>query len=56
MTFPAIMHATDQPIAGICALIIGVLLAWFGAKLFTVAVTCCAAVLILELVVKYFLS
>ena len=56
MTFPAIMHATDQPIAGICALIIGVLLAWFGAKLFTVAVTCCVTVLILELFMKYFLS
>ena len=56
MTFPAIMHATDQPIAGICALVIGILLAWFGAKLFTVAVTCCATVLILELFIKCFLS
>lgn len=53
MTFPAIMHATNQPIAGICALVVGILLAWFGAKLFTVAVTCCVTVLILELIMKY---
>ena len=52
MTFPAIMHATEEPIAGICALLIGVLLAWFGAKLFTVAVTCCVTVLLLEFIMK----
>lgn len=49
MTFPAIAEATQSPIAGIAALVIGVVLAWFGAGLFSVAVTCCAVVFILEL-------
>lgn len=55
MTFPAIMHATDEPLAGICALLIGIVLAFLGAKLFTVAVTCCVAVFVLELILKYLL-
>ena len=50
MTFPAIVDATKSPIAGIAALIIGVLLAWLGAKLFTVAACCCVAVLIVEFI------
>ena len=49
MTFPAIMDATRSPIAGVAALVIGVVLAWFGAGLFKVAVSCCAVVLVLEL-------
>ena len=55
MTFPAIMHATNEPIAGICALVIGIFLAWFGAKLFTVAVASCVTVLLLELIIQYLL-
>ena len=50
MTFPAIINATQSQIAGIAALIIGVLLAWLGAKLFTVAACCCVAVLIVEFI------
>ena len=49
MTFPAIVEATQSPIAGIAALVIGVVLAWLGAGLFPVAVTCCAVVFVLEL-------
>lgn len=49
MTFPAIVDATQSPIAGAAALIIGILAAWFGLGLFQVAVLCCAAVFILEL-------
>ena len=48
MTFPAIVQATDQPLAGAAALVIGILAAWFGADLIAVAVACCATVLILE--------
>ena len=48
MTFPAIIHATNSPIAGLCALIFGLIAAWFGAGLFPVAVGCCGIVLILE--------
>ena len=34
MTFPAIMEATNSPIAGLAALIVGIILAWFGRSLF----------------------
>lgn len=49
MTVPAIVHATQSPIAGLVALIVGVVVAWFGFDLFKTAVCCCATVLILEL-------
>lgn len=49
MTFPAIVQATDQPVAGAAALIAGIVAAWMGAGLFPVATICCITVLILEL-------
>ena len=49
MTFPAIVEATNSPIAGLAALITGIILAWFGRSLFQVAVLSCAVVYILEL-------
>ncbi|MBQ5954127.1 MAG: AzlD domain-containing protein [Lachnospiraceae bacterium] len=51
MTFPAIVKATDQPIAGAAALVAGILAAWRGCRLITVAGICCAVVFILELVI-----
>ena len=48
MTFPAILHATSSPVAGLAALVLGIVAAWFGANLFQVAVGCCAVVLFLE--------
>lgn len=49
MTFPAIINATQAPLAGACALIVGILAAWFGASLFQVSVSCCVIVFLLEL-------
>lgn len=49
MTFPAIIEATQSPIAGIAALAIGVILSFFGAGLFPVACVCCAVVFVAEL-------
>ncbi|MCI8922295.1 AzlD domain-containing protein [Oscillospiraceae bacterium 21-37] len=49
MTFPAIMEATQSPIAGLLALLAGVFLAWRGASLFKVAMACCLVVLAAEL-------
>ena len=49
MTFPAIVQATSNPIAGTVALVIGILLSLIGAGLFPVACVCCAVVFILEL-------
>lgn len=51
MTFPAIVEATQSPIAGLVALIVGVVAAWFGAGLLQVAVSCCAVVLVLEWII-----
>lgn len=49
MTFPAIMEATQSPLAGAAALAAGILAAWKGAGLFPVAVICCALVFVMEL-------
>lgn len=49
MTFPAILHATQSPIAAGVALVAGILLAWFGRSLFFVAVSSCLIVFLLEL-------
>ena len=46
MTFPAIISAASRPAQGIAALAAGLVLAWMGKDLFTVAVACCAAAFI----------
>ena len=51
MTFPAIMEATQSPLAGAAALAAGILAAWFGAKLFQVAVLSCLTVLLIALLI-----
>ena len=48
MTFPAIVDATQSPLAGLLALVAGCLLAWFGGSLFQVAIVCCLVVLAAE--------
>lgn len=52
MTFPAILEATQSPISGALALIVGIVAAWFGASLFRVAVSCCAVVFVTELLMS----
>ena len=49
MTFPAILHATQSPLSGAAALVVGFVAAWLGADLFKVAVSCCGVVFLLEL-------
>ena len=49
MTFPAIVEATQSPVAGLLALLAGAVLARFGGSLFQVAVACCAVAFIAEL-------
>ena len=48
MTFPAIMEATNSPLAGAAALVIGIIAAFAGLSLFPVSVICCVVVFILE--------
>ena len=51
MTFPAIVEATQSPLAGALALVVGAVLAWRGGSLFLVAVACCGVVFLAELVI-----
>ena len=44
MTFPAIIEATQSQLAGIIALVIGIICAYFGAGLLPVACVCCCVV------------
>jgi branched-subunit amino acid transport protein len=44
MTFPAIIEAAGNPVAGAIALAVGIILSWLGAGLFPVAVCCCISV------------
>ena len=44
MTFPAIIEATDSPVSGIAALLVGLIAAWFKADLLFVAACCCISV------------
>lgn len=55
MTFPAIVEATQYEIAGVLALVVGVLAAWRGFSLFKVALCCCATVFFAELILPYIL-
>ncbi len=50
MTFPAIMDATSNPLSGLLALLLGIMLAWYGAGLFPTAMAAVAVVLLSALV------
>ncbi len=51
MTFPAIVEATDTPLAGLISLFIGIIAAYREMGLFKVTVLCCLSVLILEFLI-----
>ena len=48
MTFPAIIDATSNPLAGLFALVAGIIAAYKEMGLFKVTLVCCFSVLILE--------
>ena len=52
MTFPAIVDATQSPVAGALALVVGLLAAWFAAGLMPVAVLCCVTVFLAESILR----
>lgn len=49
MTFPAIVEATNNPVAGAAALAVGITASLLGGSLITVAGVCCVVVFVLEL-------
>lgn len=51
MTFPAILEATASPISGLLALLVGMVAAWFGRSLLSVAVLSCLTVFLSELII-----
>ena len=51
MTFPAVIHATGSIWSGIAAFAVGVVVAWISGNLFIVALSSCAMVLIVELLI-----
>lgn len=48
MTFPAIVAAPRIPLAGILALVTGIIAAWRGINMMGIAALCCGVVLICE--------
>lgn len=48
MTFPAIIEATQVPLAGVIALVVGVIASWKGANMVSVAGMCCVTVFLVE--------
>ena len=52
MTFPAIIDATQYPVAGALALVAAIVFAYFGKSLFFVAISSSVTVLLVELCIK----
>ncbi len=52
MTFPAMIQSTQSMISGIGAMFVGIVFAYQGKKLPTVASACCITVFLLELLIK----
>lgn len=50
MTFPAIVAAPQFPLAGILALIAGIIAAWRGMNMMGIAALCCVIVFVCETV------
>lgn len=50
MIFPAILYAGHSVAAGAVALVAGIVLAWFGAGLFPVAIACSAIMYVMGLI------
>jgi len=49
MTVPAIIYATESPVAGLISLAAGIVAAWFGLGLFSVSLICCVSVYLCQL-------
>lgn len=55
MTFPAVIEATGSMWSGVAAFVVGVVTAYISGNLFLVALSSCASVVVVELVLKYLL-
>ena len=48
VTFPAIIETTLTPLAGVVALVVGLVAAWFRLGLFPVSIICCLIVYLID--------
>ena len=55
MTFPAILYDTTYMVSGAAALVVAITLAYRGKSLLTVSLASCAAVVLCERILVYFL-
>ena len=55
MTFPAILHATDNIYSALAGLLVGIIVALFEKGLLVVALSSCVAVLLIEILQKFVL-
>jgi len=53
MTFPAIITAPQIPLAGILALVVGIVAAWKGMNMIGIAALCCTVVFLFETIAAY---
>ena len=53
MTFPAIIAAPQIPLAGVLALVVGIIAAWRGINMIGIAAICCGVVFICETIVMH---
>ena len=51
MTFPAILTATDSPMIGGLAMLVGIVSAWLELVLLPVSLLCCGTVLALQFLI-----
>lgn len=49
--FPTILYETNSQLAGLAALIVGIMLAWKDKGLFQVSIACCLIVLTMEYII-----
>ena len=53
MTIPAIFYSTSSLASAIAGLLVAIVLAFIGKSLLTVAISACASVFIVELIIKF---
>ena len=53
MTFPAILYATENVVSGAVGLVVALVLAFFKKSLIVVSLSSCAAVYIMEQLIKF---
>ena len=53
MTFPAIINSTDYLISGIVGLVVAIILSYFEKSIVLVALSSCAAVFVVEQIIRW---